>query len=184
MGADIPMQGEVSDMPSGWTEVSLAQLGQWAGGGTPTKENSAYWFNGTIPWVSPKDMKSSEIFDAQDHITVDALKGSATCELPAETVLMVTRSGILRHSFPVAVAKIAVAINQDIKAITPHAGIVASYVAYALRAYGREILHLCAKAGTTVQSIESPALRRFQIPLAPTREQQRIVERSTRSFQI
>jgi restriction endonuclease S subunit len=41
--------------------VRLRDLGEWSGGKTPSKANAAYWTNGTVPWVSPKDMKVDEI---------------------------------------------------------------------------------------------------------------------------
>lgn len=164
-----------SDLPETWAWTPLADLGSWVGGGTPAKNHAAFW-NGGVPWVSPKDMKSFHIHDTEDHITEDAVLASATSKLPAGAVLMVTRSGILRHTFPVAVARLPVALNQDLKAVVLRDGLHPDFVAYALRLYGRDILHSCMKDGTTVQSIEFPALKRFKIPIAPCREQHRIAD--------
>ena len=55
------------------TMVRLRDLGEWKGGNTPSKENAAYWTNGTVPWVSPKDMKVNEITSSEDRITEAAL---------------------------------------------------------------------------------------------------------------
>ena len=92
-------------------------LGEWRGGGTPSKQNLRYWTEGKIPWVSPKDMKSDLINGAQDLITQAALDDGAVNIIPAGSVLIVTRSGILVHSVPVGVTQVDVAINQDIKAL-------------------------------------------------------------------
>jgi len=124
------------ELPESWCWASLGELGLWAGGGTPSKFNPAFWKDGAIPWVSPKDMKCFEIFDAEDHITEAAIAASSTTKLPHDTVLMVTRSGILRHTFPVALARVSVALNQDLKAIKPHVGINAKFLARALNAFG------------------------------------------------
>ena len=35
----------------------LNELGKLVGGKTPSKSNSEFWENGTVKWVSPKDMK-------------------------------------------------------------------------------------------------------------------------------
>lgn len=121
-------------------------------------------------------MKTFDIFDSEDHITEDAVRSSATNLLPTNTVLVVTRSGILRHTFPVAVARVPVTLNQDLKGITPHVGIKPTYLARALTAFGNRIIHSCTKDGTTVQSIETSLLQKFEIPLAPEREQQRILD--------
>lgn len=162
------------DIPGTWAFLSLSEIGEWRGGGTPSKANSAYW-NGDIPWVSPKDMKVPRIRDTADHVTKAALKNSAAKLIPAKSVLIVTRSGILAHSFPVAVTDVDVTLNQDLKALIPAAGIDPDYVSWALNAFHRQILDQCAKYGTTVHSIEFPRLMNFKIPLAPTNEQLRIV---------
>src|SRR5207244_978974 len=90
-------------------------------------------------------------------------------------VLVVTRSGILRHSLPIAVIGTTVSLNQDIKALTPHIGLSPHYIAWALRWQAGTILRECAKGGTTVQSVETNELLKFEIPIAPSREQERIV---------
>jgi type I restriction enzyme S subunit len=162
--------------------ISLKDLGTWCGGGTPSKQVSAYWDNGTIPWVSPKDMKVDHIRGAEDTITEKAVKESATTLLPAGSVLIVTRSGILRHTFPVAVTDVPVTINQDLKALVPSEGVDAKYVAFGLRAFSHDILHQCSKQGTTVNSIETKELLRFQIPLFSTEVQTRIVAEIEKQF--
>lgn len=165
----------MSELPNGWADAKLADLGRWWGGGTPSKSRLDFWTGGTIPWVSPKDMKTDLITDSEDHITEAAVAGSATNVVPAGSVLAVTRSGILRRTFPVAVASTDVALNQDLKALVPAGGVSPRYVAFALRWQEREILHECSKDGTTVDSIDFPALLSKSVPIAPSNEQERIV---------
>lgn len=64
------------------------------GGGTPSKQNAAFW-RGTIPWVSPKDMKVFDIHDAQDHVSREAVAASATNLIDPGAVLIVVRGMIL-----------------------------------------------------------------------------------------
>jgi type I restriction enzyme S subunit len=97
-------------------------------------------------------------------------------------VLIVTRSGILRHTLPVAVSSVVVTVNQDLKALSPRNGIMAEYVAWALRAFGRDILNTCSKQGTTVNSVETAKLLRFEIPVAPTEQQRSIVAEIEKQF--
>lgn len=162
-------------LPKTWARISLGELGAWVGGGTPSKARPAFWASGRIPWVSPKDMKVDVIRDAADHITHAGVAGSSASIVAAGSVLVVVRSGILRHSLPVAITAVEVALNQDLKALTPAFGVDAGYVAWALRRYEQEILRSCTKAGTTVQSVEMPQFSSFSIPLAPLAEQRRIV---------
>ncbi len=130
----------------------MGEIGRWFGGGTPSKANPRFWTGGRIPWVSPKDMKFDLISDAQDHITEDA------------------------------VAQSAGRVDQDLKAVKPLHNIRSDYLALALKAFERDILHTCSKTGTTVQSLELPVFLRFQIPVAPLPEQRRIVAEIEKQF--
>ena len=165
----------MSGLPSGWAHVSLDDLGEWRGGGTPSKSTASYWRNGVVPWVSPKDMKRTVIEDAADKLSEAALTNPSTKLVPAGSVLIVSRSGILKHTLPVAVTAREVAINQDIKALIPHAGVDPSFVATQLRAEARGILRETVKSGMTVESIDFGRLRKFRIRVAPTNEQPRIL---------
>ncbi len=173
---------EQRNLPPGWTRLAMGEVGRWIGGGTPSKGNPAFWTGGKIPWVSPKDMKSALIADAQDHITEEAVKQSATNLVEAGSVLIVVRSGILQHTFPVAVTQSRVALNQDLKAVTPGDTVRADYLALALKAFERDILRTCTKTGTTVQSLELPLFLRFEIPLAPVDQQRWIVAEIEKQF--
>jgi len=162
-------------MSKGFGEKPLRELGTWCGGGTPSKAVGSYWRKGTVPWVSPKDMKSDLIVGSKDKVTLDAIQNSAARIVPARSLLLVTRSGILAHTLPVAVTGLPVAINQDLKALVPREGVVAEFLLYVLKANEKRILNTCSKAGTTVASIEFNRLMDFRIPLPPPREQHRIV---------
>ena len=166
---------EKPPLPAGWSAIALGDAGVWLGGGTPSKSNPKYWTNGTVPWVSPKDMKVRIIRSSEDRITSAAVRESATRVVPKNSVLLVTRSGILEHSLPIAVNAVSVTLNQDLKAIVPREGIEYSYLAWVLAAFEQRILDDCRKGGTTVASIETSLLQRFKIPLAPPDEQRRIV---------
>ena len=118
-------------------------------------------------------MKVYTITTSEDSITPKALDRLSL--VPANSVLAVVRSGILSRTLPVSINTIPVTINQDMRAISPRVGISAAFLAYQLIANEREILASCSKHGTTVASIEGPALARFPIWIAPTAEQTRIV---------
>ena len=165
----------VSALPDGWAIASLGQLGLWSGGGTPSKADESLWRAGTIPWVSPKDMKSTVIETAQDCLS-EAARGRPGFKLAqAGSVLIVVRSGILQHTLPVAVTTREVAFNQDLKALAPFPGLNARYLGLQLRAEAASILAACVKAGTTVESLDFARLKAFKIRIAPEAEQTRIV---------
>ncbi len=148
-----------------WVPVALGSLGRWVGGGTPSKANDRYWSDGTIPWVSPKDMIGWEISSAEDHITVDAVIGSATQLIPQGSILVVARSGILRTRVPVAITTRQVAINQDIKALIPNNTGFGSLIAALLISESERLRQETVKTGTTVESIDLDGLKAFKIHL-------------------
>lgn len=127
-------------------------------------------------------MKSNYVHSSQDKITESALANSAAKLITSGSVLFVTRSGILAHSFPVATNQCAVTVNQDLKAITPWPAVCSEYLAWVLRAHSRHILNNCSKHGTTVHSIEIPALKEMLFPIAPPAEQLRIVAKIEELF--
>lgn len=160
------------DLPEGWRWERLGTLGEWYGGGTPSKSETAFWNNGSIPWVSPKDMKRFDLDDTEDHITEAALAGSSTKLVPARSVLCVMRSGILKHSFPVALTSRPMTLNQDLRGVHPRPDISPRYLAYFLRSAAQSILHECSKDGTTVDSIEAGRLMQVPVPLPAQRTTQ------------
>ena len=65
------------------------------------------------------DVPCATVSDSIDHISQDAIDGSATSLIPADSVLMVVRSGILARIVPIAITGRPLTINQDIKALCP-----------------------------------------------------------------
>ena len=158
-----------------WPMVPLGEHFSTSSGGTPSKEETSYWV-GDIPWVSPKDMKSDVIVDTEDHISKAALAGSATKLFPAQSVVCVVRSGILKHSFPVALLSRPMCINQDLIAFQPKDSAISSeFLFYVLKTRSASILADGIKPGVTVQSFYNGFFKDYQIPLPPLATQQAIV---------
>ena len=155
--------------------VSLSDVATFSSGGTPSKANSEFW-QGDIPWASPKDMKSLVITDTEDHVSAAAIESSATKLLGSETVLCVVRSGILQHTLPVAITARPMCTNQDILAITPDkTRLDAKFLLFLLKGRSADILRDGIKTGVTVQSFHNGFFKAFEIPLPPLEEQGRIV---------
>lgn len=158
-----------------WPTQPISEIAAFVGGGTPSKSRAEFW-TGSIPWVSPKDMHSREIFDAEDHVTPEAVASSATQMVPSGSVLIVARSGILARHLPIAIARRPIALNQDMKALLPTAEVLPDYLAYAIESRAGSILTECVKRGATVHSLDISKFRALPIPIPPLPEQRRIVE--------
>ncbi|KAB2969763.1 MAG: hypothetical protein F9K18_00780 [Thermoanaerobaculia bacterium] len=158
-----------------WPLVPLRYLVSFQSGGTPDKGNSDFWTGGTIPWVSPKDMKVDRIADAEDHITEAAVNGSATRPLPTGSVLVVVRGMILAHTLPVAVTTGSVTINQDIKALVCGPRILPEFLHAVLAGQARGLLSLADSSAHGTKKLETEVLQRFEVPCPSLEVQRRIV---------
>ncbi len=132
------------------------------GGGTPQKDNVAYW-GGNIPWVSPKDMKSPSISETEDFLTDAGMRASAASLVPEGCVLVVVRSGILQHTLPVAINRLPVTLNQDMKALIPGKDLDARFLRYCLLGGGEALLTNLRKQGATVESVHAEYLANMLI---------------------
>ncbi len=164
----------LGEVPEHWVIAKLGRISSISGGGTPSREKLEYW-NGDIPWVSPKDMKTANVCDSEERITSLGVESSTTSICPSGCVLMVIRSGILKHTIPVGINSIPVAINQDLKSFQfstdrclPH---------FFLRWV--QGLNDCLRLewmneGATVESFDMPRVSGMPIPLPPLSEQHAI----------
>ncbi|MDD2174934.1 restriction endonuclease subunit S [Glaesserella parasuis] len=160
-----------------WNKAKIHNLGSIFSGKTPSKKNPCYWENGTVYWVSAKDMKFDEITFSSDLITEKAVNETKLKICPTDTILMVMRSGIIAHTFPVALTKVEVTINQDLKALRPKKGFAQpKFIFYLLKGNEQKILEKCSKAGTTVASIEMPEFEKFVFDIPSLEEQNYITQ--------
>jgi type I restriction enzyme S subunit len=77
-------------IPATWRWATLKSLGRLKGGGTPSKSRPDYW-NGEIPWVSPKDMKRDYITTTQLSISQEAIQQSAVSLIEPRSLLFVVQ---------------------------------------------------------------------------------------------
>jgi type I restriction enzyme S subunit len=178
LNPDAPMKHSgiewLGEVPEHWSLQKLKHFTSFAGGGTPSRDNLKYW-NGDIPWVSPKDMKTEVINGAEEYITQDGLENSSSSLRTAGRVLLVVRSGILKHTIPVAINEVPVALNQDMKALsfTDDSCLNVFFLRW-VQGLNDLLLLVWAKQGATVESIEHTYLAETVVPLPPISEQQTI----------
>ena len=184
----VEMFGEPITNKMGWPCLSLVKTCKAIlGGGTPSKSHPEY-FTGGIPWVSPKDMKYAVISDSIDHITEEAVAHSTTNLVPKNSVLMVIRSGILKHTLPVAINSVPVTINQDMKAFVPGNGVITEFLMYYFKAIESDVL--AGVRGVTADNIDFKAFQQRTIIVPPLELQNRFaafvaeVDKSKLSYEM
>lgn len=160
----------LGSIPTHWELKPLKRLVDFMGGGTPNKNTAAFW-NGDIPWVSPKDMKQEIISRSQDYITDLALNKTSVKLIPIGAVLVVVRGMILSRTFPVAVTELPVTINQDMKGLIPKKGIDPEFLRYVLSGQEAHILDLTEESGHGTKTMPTDKLGAFPLVLPPLTEQ-------------
>ena len=153
--------------PTGWIVTYLGHVVNVFGGATPSKENPEFW-DGDIPWVSPKDMKRDLIVDSEDHISKTALRGTSLAMIAPPAVLMVTRGMILDRKVPVAITAKPVTVNQDMKALLPRCGLSAPFLVHLLRAHGEALLARVEEAGHGTKALRTEIWKKLPIAIPPT----------------
>lgn len=162
----IEMFGDPVRNEKGWDTLPFHKVGQFVSGGTPSKSRDDFW-NGSFPWVSPKDMKVAKIAGAADHISETVFEETTLKRIAPEHLLIVVRGMILAHSFPVAINTVEIAINQDMKAIKLTKGMNVIYLQNCLISLKRQILKLISTAGHGTRKFDAIAMQKLFIPTPP-----------------
>ena len=167
-GARVPeirFQGFHDD----WKLHPLNELAVFGGGHTPSMADEANYKKDGICWVTSQDVKTDYLFDTCTKLSD---KGASELKLyPDGTIIMVTRSGILRHTLPIALLKIPATVNQDIRTISVGLSFSSTWLMQYLKVHERELLLNYGKVGTTVESIDFSKLKTMNL-LVPTMDEQ------------
>lgn len=173
----VPMQDSgvawLGKIPAHWKVKRQRFLIGMNSGMTPHTGTPEFW-DGNIPWVSPKDMKVEWISGSIDTLTEEALAKTAIQTFASGHVLIVVRGMILAHSFPVAINKLPVTINQDMKAISTT--LEPAYLAILLRGMKDIILSLVEEAAHGTKVMRTDLFKNIRLPVPPSAEQKAIVD--------
>lgn len=154
---------------------TVQQVGTWYSGGTPSRGNPAYW-GGEIPWISPKDMKHSELGTSEEKVTPEGVEAGSRLT-PIDTIMIVVRGMILAHTFPVARTTIPAAFNQDMKALVVSPEFRPKYIQYWFEFASAQYLQLVSSSSHGTKRLESDRLFSLQVPKLELQEQDTFIAR-------
>lgn len=66
----------------------VKELTEVISGGTPSRDVSEYWEEGTIPWVKTTELQNNVVTKVEEHITEKGLNNSSAKIVPVGTVLV------------------------------------------------------------------------------------------------
>ena len=119
---------EKEDIAIKWKEVSIGEIAEVVGGGTPSTKDIKN-FNGNIPWLTPKDLAGFHdryISRGTRNLSQKGLNNCSAKLLPKGTVLLSTRAPIGY----VAIAKNPIATNQGFHSLVLRDGFLPEYIYY------------------------------------------------------
>lgn len=160
-------------VPASWHVVPLSQACTFMTGGTPPKSDAQLW-QGTVPWVSGKDLKRNRLFDVQDHITTDAAKNYSRIAQRGSVLVLVRGMG-LANGFALSWLGQPMAFNQDLRALVPNDSVDGEYLMHALTHASERMLQNVATAAHGTKRLTLDDLARFMLPVPSRAEQQEIV---------
>jgi type I restriction enzyme S subunit len=163
--------------------VSLASLGKWQGGITPSTSDSRYWSGGDIPWLASMDISNESTNEIRGRVTVTALQETGLKIVPAPSVAVVMRSNILRRRLPIGLVEVDTTLNQDMRLLSPREDVDAEYVYQVLRSESEEIRSQCVRLDGSMAAVNSQAFFAWEIPLPSIVEQRRIADQ-VRSLEV
>ena len=118
-------------------------------------------------------MKSKYITSSQ--LRLSTLGAEQMQMYQPDTLLLVTRSGILRHTLPVAILKECATINQDLKAIILYMPQLAEYIYVCLKGMETQLLLKYTKSGTTVENVNFDEFQKVLLPIPSIQQIDRIM---------
>ncbi|MGR5173324.1 restriction endonuclease subunit S [Vibrio owensii] len=160
-------------VPNGWIATQFGELADFRSGGTPSKQNAAYW-GGEEPWISGKDLKSHYLHKSIDKLTTEGF--NIAKKAPSGASLILVRGMTLLKDFPVGYATREVAFNQDIKALLAKADVDGLFLSFLLAGNKHKIKNLVTTAGHGTGRLDTDSLKEFPVDLPQLPEQRKIAK--------
>ncbi len=162
-----------SSVPDGWREVKLGDVCEIIGGGTPSTKIAEYW-NGDIPWITPKDLSNYAeryISNGERSISSEGLRNSSARIIPKGSVLLTTRAPVGY----LAIAGTEVSTNQGFRSLLPKLTEANNiFLFYLLK---DNVNYLKANSeGSTFGELAGSTLKSLYFSLPPLPEQKAIAE--------
>jgi len=151
------------EIPAGWEDGTLENLGRIVGRSTPTTENPAnFTVNGT-PWITPYDLSDNQankfITRGIQDVSEEGIKNASLKKLPAGTVLLSSRAPIGY----MAIARNELTTNQGFKSFVPTSGYSTVFIYYTVKSSLKTIAQYAS--GSTFKEISGAVLKTVKVCL-------------------
>ena len=153
-----------------WKYLSIGDCAKVVGGGTPSTKNPEYW-DGDIPWISPKDLSNNTnkyVSRGERFITKKGLENSSAKILPENSLLFSSRAPIGY----LAINTQPMATNQGFKSLILKDEFDVEFFYYLFRQKTEYIKNF--SSGSTFQEISGSEVKNLKFLIPPYKEQEQI----------
>ena len=143
-----------------WIECKISDIGTVVGGATPSTKKPDNYENGTIAWITPKDLSTFSgryIQHGERNITESGLRSCSTQLLPKNTVLFSSMAPIGY----VAIAANDVCTNQGFKSVIPNENTNPLFLYYLLK-YNKDKIEGMG-SGTTFKEVSGNTMKNIVV---------------------
>ncbi|MBR0503705.1 MAG: restriction endonuclease subunit S [Paludibacteraceae bacterium] len=160
-------------IPEDWEVKRLGEIAEITSGTTPSRENSSFYSNGTIPWVKTTDLNNNILNKTEELVTEKAVAQTSLKILSSGTVLVAMYGGFNQIG-RTALLGVDATVNQALSAIVCKQEVFNHYVLAWLNCHVRGWKRLAASSRKD-PNITGKDVERFPILVPKIEEQQRIV---------
>ena len=151
------------EIPEGWADGTLDDLGRIVGGSTPSTSKSENFTTAGIPWITPNDLSDNKnnkfITRGSQDVTEAGIKNASLKLYPSGTVLMSSRAPIGY----MAIARNELTTNQGFKSFIPNNGYSTAYIYYTVKRSLKTIAQYAS--GSTFKEVSATVLKTVKVPL-------------------
>ena len=159
--------------PNGVEYKELGKVCQLVTGATPSKTNTAYWKNGTIPWMSSGEVNLKRIISTEKKITQLGYEKNSTRIVPKHSVV-IALAGQGKTRGKVAITEIELCTNQSLCSIICTGCLNYKFLYYFLDGKYEELRAISNGNGTR-GGLSLKILAPYKIPVPPLEVQREIV---------
>ena len=168
------------DIPENWTWLRINNCCNIRNGFTPSRTESKFWINGTIPWFTVEDINSQGKIIKTTKQYITELATTRERIVPANSLLLCCTAsvGIFAKN------TIALTTNQQFNGLTiklDYTNMLSMDYLFAIGEYFSAPLHRLA-GKTTFEFVSVKKLGQILLPVPPLAEQNRIVTKINEIF--
>lgn len=151
------------EIPVGWSDGTLDNLGQIVGGSTPSTTDQNNFSEQGCAWITPNDLSGNIgnkfISKGAMGVTAEGIKSASLKKYPAGTVLLSSRAPIGY----MAIARNSLTTNQGFKSFVPSKGYPTEFVYFTVKNSLKAIIQYAS--GSTFKEVSGAVLKTVKIVL-------------------